>query len=352
MSFWTKKYKDMKETRPQLIVLTPVFNEAWILPAFLRATSLWADYIIIADQMSTDGTRELYARYKELKSEGLKELKNDCKLIAVDNPRKEMHMAATRRLLFDEAKKIKGDKILFTLDADEFLTGDFPHTEGWKTILNSEPGDTFCFKWMNIDYSLTKYYEGPFYFWALHVEDETLNGIFPDNFIHEWRIPWPENVKQIYNIEDISFLHFARVNTLRQRNKARFYQLSQTAPMEKYSGVRFHRAYNMQSETVMHKLPSSVYSCYLEHGLNIIQSLQLNDEGEHYTKVSLQRIQDKGIDYFHKLDVWDEHFLQKLGLKDPRNVIDKIIHAYLRVTQKYSDTILVRGIDWVIKKIY
>ena len=84
-------------SRPLLIVLTPVRNEAWILPAFLKATSLWADYIIIADQMSTDGSRDIYAQYE--------------KVILVDNPRTEMHQARTRQLLFDAAKKIEGDKI-------------------------------------------------------------------------------------------------------------------------------------------------------------------------------------------------------------------------------------------------
>ena len=63
--------------KPLLICLTPVYNEAWILPAFLKATSLWADYIIIADQMSTDGSRDIYKDYD--------------KVIMVDNPRKEMH---------------------------------------------------------------------------------------------------------------------------------------------------------------------------------------------------------------------------------------------------------------------
>ena len=43
----------------------------------------------------------------------------------IDNPRTEMHQARTRQLLFDAAKKIEGDKILFALDADEFLSGDF-----------------------------------------------------------------------------------------------------------------------------------------------------------------------------------------------------------------------------------
>lgn len=49
-----------------MIVLTPVFNEAWILPAFLIAMSLWADYIIIADQMSTDGSREIYKEFEKV----------------------------------------------------------------------------------------------------------------------------------------------------------------------------------------------------------------------------------------------------------------------------------------------
>lgn len=100
---------------PLLIVLTPVFNEAWILSAFLKATSTWADYIIVADQMSTDGSRNIYSQYD--------------KVIVIDNPISDMHQARTRKLLFDYVSKIEGDKILFTLDADEFLSSDFTHTQ-------------------------------------------------------------------------------------------------------------------------------------------------------------------------------------------------------------------------------
>ena len=48
------------------IVMTPVRNEAWVLRAFLETTSLWADYIIIADQMSTDGSREIAKSYEKV----------------------------------------------------------------------------------------------------------------------------------------------------------------------------------------------------------------------------------------------------------------------------------------------
>ena len=46
--------------------MTPVKNEAWILPLFLQSASIWADYIIIADQSSTDGSREIASRFPKV----------------------------------------------------------------------------------------------------------------------------------------------------------------------------------------------------------------------------------------------------------------------------------------------
>ncbi len=49
----------MENEKPLLICLTPIKNEAWILDRFLKCASLWADYIIIADQQSTDSSIEI-----------------------------------------------------------------------------------------------------------------------------------------------------------------------------------------------------------------------------------------------------------------------------------------------------
>ncbi len=323
---------------PLLIVLTPVFNEAWILPAFLKATSLWADYIIIADQMSTDGSRDIYPQYD--------------KVIVADNPRKEMHQAATRRLLFEEAKKIEGDKILFTLDADEFLSGDFMHTKGWQTIMNSEPGDVFEFRWMNLSADSSRYSTWQHYYWAAHIDEDLLNGQFPDNFIHEWRLPWPEHVNHEYKIDDICFVHFARVNVLRQRNKERFYQISQSAPMGKYSGVRFYRQYHPIIAERFYEVPMDTYAYYETNGIDIMTLLNLQDEGKHYTDAVLRKIEERGIECFKKLDVWEHGFLKNNNLQDPRTWWDKMMHTYLRATNKYQKTFLIRAIDKILKKIY
>lgn len=53
----------MNKERPLLIVISSNRNYGWIVPVFLAANSRWADYIIITDQMSTDGSREMYTKY-------------------------------------------------------------------------------------------------------------------------------------------------------------------------------------------------------------------------------------------------------------------------------------------------
>lgn len=324
--------------RPLLVVLTPVRNEAWVLHAFLKATSLWADHIIIADQMSTDGSRDIYPQYE--------------KVTVIDNPRTEMHQARTRQLLFDAAQKIEGDKILFTLDADEFLSGDFVNTDGWKTILNSEPGDVFSFRWMNLTSDSTKYTSFVPYYWAAHVNDEVMNGIFPDNQIHEWRLPWPHQVNHEYIIEDISFVHFARVNVLRQRNKEIFYQVSTAFHDENYSGIRLYRMYHTVSKDTVYDVPAGVYDFYESRGVDIESLIDLNDGGQHYIDNVLSNLKDKGLKHFRKLNIWDKDFVEKYNLQDPRNWSDKLILFYLDLTNKYSKTIIIRAIDKILKKVY
>lgn len=327
--------------RPLLIVLTPVRNEAWILHAFLKATSLWADYIIIADQMSTDGSREIYPQYE--------------KVIVVDNPREEMHQARSRQLLFEAAKKIKGDKILFALDADEFLLGDFMNTTGWQTILNSESGDVFWFRWINLLPQVDKYTKSHPLYWVAHLSENDMNGVFPDNHIHEWRLPWPKQVKHEYIIDDISFIHFARVNEQRQVYKEIFYQVSTAFKDDKYSGIklfRHYQTYHPIKENEVFEVPKNTFIYYKMNDLDVLKEIDLNDVGKHYIDSVLRAFDERGIKYFAKLDIWNNDFVKRYNLHNPQSLLDKLVMLYLRFTKKWTNTILVKSIDYVLKRIY
>lgn len=320
------------------IVLTPVRNEAWVLRAFLEATSLWADYIIIADQMSTDGSREIAKEYP--------------KVILIDNDRKEMHQAATRRLLFDAAKKIEGDKILFALDADEFLAGDFVNSKEWRMIVDSRPNDAFCWRWMNLsgdDHA--KCAMGPYYYWAVHTSVDLWDGMFPDNYIHEWRLPWPPQAQDgnKHELEGIFSIHLAWVNQARQRNKERFYQVSTVGKEPKKSKISIFRQYHYTETTTFGDLPKDAYKFYEDHGLDIWKYVNLNDEGAYYTAEVLRNFDRDGIRNYAMLDIWDEEWMKRNGIADPRTGLQKRVLNYLSKTSAKMATHRVRFIDKVLK---
>lgn len=320
------------------IVLTPVRNEAWVLRAFLEATSLWADYIIIADQLSTDSSREIAKKYP--------------KAILVDNDRAEMHMAATRRLLFAEAQKIDGEKILFALDADEFLVGDFVNTEDWKRIIESVPDDSFCWRWMNLKRKdVAKYSISRHYYWAVHESEDMWKGEFPDNFIHEWRLPWPPKGDESHKILLDGFwsIHLARVNQLRQQNKERFYQVSTIGQGRKTSRIALYRQYHAEEDLEYFDVPKDAYKFYESHGLDLWKYVDLKDEGEYYTKEVIKYFDRDGIKKYALLDIWDEEWMKRNGIKDPRNGLQKMLHTYLKKTMPYASSFWVRCVDRFLK---
>lgn len=328
----------MPNKSPLLIVMTPVRNEAWVLRAFLEATSLWADYIVIADQMSTDGSREIAREYP--------------KVILIDNNRKEMHMAATRRLMFDAVRKIEGEKILFALDADEFLSGDFVNTDDWKKIMDSSPDDSFCWRWMNLKSGdATQYSISQQYYWAVHESEDLWNGKFPDRCTHEWRLPWSPKADETHKffLNDFCSIHLARVNERRKCNKERFYQLSTIVGDAKESVVSMYRIYNSEEAVNYRILPKDAYRYYEEHGLDIWKFVDCTDEGRYYTEEALSYFEN-GLNRYAMLNIWDSDWMGKNNIKDPRSWYHKLLHSYLQYTIPFSDRFPVKFVDKVLKQ--
>ena len=328
----------MEKKSPLLIVLTPVRNEAWVLRAFLEATSLWADYIIIADQMSTDGSREIAKSFP--------------KVILIENDRQEMHQAATRRLLFEASRKITGDKILFTLDADEFLSGDFIHTEDWQKILNSEPNDAFCWRWMNLKKGDAHFYStAPSFYWAVHESEDMWNGEFPDYFIHEWRLPWPPNARK-YDIDGFCSIHLARMNPRRQQNKERFYQVATLACRPTANPVKLYRQYHEEENLVYFPTPENAFSFYEQNGIDVWHLTDLEDDGQYYSDEVMKYFDSFGTKRFATLDIWDSEWMSKNGITDPRNGFQICIQKYLCKTTNRSKNLIIRIVDKLLSQVY
>lgn len=349
--------------KPQIIVLTPVRNEAWVLRAFLAATSLWADYIIIADQMSTDGSRDIYREFGDEAIRRKAQGEHCCELILIDNNRKEMHMAATRKLLFDAAQNLikrsglpNENFILFAMDADEFLTGNFMETKIWQQMMGSNPDDVFCFRWKNVcrDQKSFKYY-GPYMPWVEHASDDLWEGTYPDNVIHEWRLPWSPNTAKDreFRSDEISFIHVGGLPEKKIFHKNIFYQVSTIAKVEHVNIVRHWRQYHTISNhlEVVHPLTELDFKIYKENGIDILGLLNLKDEAIHLKNETLGYFDRFGLKKFGVLDIWTPMVCEEYGVQDPRNIGQKLVHWYCRTTNKYSRFIIIRAIDKILKLV-
>jgi len=198
----------MTNQTPKIVVITPVKNEAWILDRFLAVTSQFADIIIIADQNSTDESKDICKNYP--------------KVIVIDNESTEFDEADRQILLIKAARELVPEhKILLALDADEILAASAIKTLGWQSMLKAKPGTVLCFEKPDLHLTPNECirYKTP---WPLGYVDDGVE--HKPRQIHSIRIPMPNYAPRLY-IHDVKILHYAVVRPAAQAAKYRMYSV-------------------------------------------------------------------------------------------------------------------------------
>lgn len=327
--------------KPKLICLTPVRNEAWCLDVFLQFTSLWADYIIIADQNSTDGSREIALKYPKVRL-----INNDSHIYSEDQRQK---------LLINESRHIEGDKILVTLDADEIFTSNFSDTKDWQRILNSKPGEVFGIQWANIFPDQKNYFSSGFYYpWVFHDDGITEHQNYV-KWMHSMRIPYPKSADAgYYEVTDFKVFHFAWIYQKRVESKNRFYQCLVCLKDSNEHFISLFRSYKQKNEKKK-PIPPEWLENYNKINLDFLGKLNLSGSLYWYDMEVKEQFLKHGFTRFKYLDIWNKDWIadmkNQIEIKDPRNFFIKFIHTYLRATHNISATIPIRLIDKVLKKI-
>lgn len=321
-----------------MIVMTPVRNEAWVLPAFLKVTSQWADYIIIADQMSDDGSREL--------------AKACDKVVLIDNKNPDFNEAERQSMLVAKAREVAAgrDCILFGLDADEVFAAGFEKTADWQRILNSVPGDVFWFRWAEISPDRKGYSQSGFFPWMFHDDGKEPHG----NYVrpmHSMRIPYPIEEKQMYYVNDFHVLHLGHQNTRRGPSKGRFYRFVDWEVNRK-PAIKIARLYGgggTPRNFHQFELPPE----WVQYdGFNLFDYVYPDTSVLYYDRYIVERLDKYPRRQVAKLDIYTPDFLESMHVKDPRNAIDKLVHKYIKATAKKRNTFLVRAVDKVLQYVY
>jgi len=193
----------------KIIVLTPIKNEDWILDRFLSVTSQFADIIIIADQNSTDNSKNIYPKYP--------------KVHVIENNSTTYDEAERQILLINKARELEpGPKILLALDADELLAANALQTIEWQTIKKASKGTVLCFEKPDLIHSPDKCMRWRSTPWPLGYVDDGIE--HKPSKVHSIRIPNPPN-HPILILNEIKIIHYAYVRMSSQNAKLRYYSV-------------------------------------------------------------------------------------------------------------------------------
>ena len=301
----------MNDKTTTVICMTPTKNEEWIIERFIQAASLWADVIIIADQMSSDRTVEIAQRYSKVR--------------VIYNESKEFNENERQKMLINEARKILGKKLLVALDADEFLTGNFSDSPEWNKMLNAEPGTIFHMRWPFITQKYQTYWEAeePYNIFAMLDDGSQHIG----SEMHSVRLPIPEGGTNEY-LNDIAIMHFQYTDWKRMESKHQWYQFYERVHYPEKSVFQIYRMYHhMYNKHHEYSVPVKWFERYQAENID----LNNHRTSDHYwwDAETAKYIEEYGADYFRYID-------QKTN--------GNIVLYYLRLTQHFYISKLCKAI--------
>lgn len=306
--------------RTNVICIVPIKNEAWILKNFIECAQQWADFIIIGDHNSTDQSAQIARQYEKVK------------LVPIDNP--SFDEGYRRKMLWDEARKIPGKRLVFSIDADETISANWAESPEWEQMLNAPPGTRFRFDWLNLMPGLNE--AGLFDQLAAFVDDDT-DFQFQNVKIHTPRIP--DSTSEIVHLKDIKLLHFVHIDPERMYSKHRYlkcYEFMETA-------MRPWRVCINYQDTTIRNYDAWIVPVQKEwiHGFTWLDEYKSTDDGSTkrwywWDEAILNFFDQYGATKFRRLNIWDVDWNRKAQMlgkagtyNDPRSGLEKWIHNFI-----------------------
>jgi Glycosyl transferase family 2 len=325
--------------RPQIIVLTPIRDEAWILKRFLECTSLWADHIIIADQHSDDDSRAVAQAFP--------------KVTVIENPNREFSEVARQKLLIEAARRIPGPRLLMALDADELMSANILDSAEWQTALQARPGTVLCFSKVDL-------FNSPAYYFLHSAKDRAAwlpFGYVDDGaehegeVIHTTRVPSRPRSPSL-RLNEVVLLHYNQCNLPRMESKDRWYRCFARVNTPEQNVVEIHRLHDwydrLRPKFEIRPTPEEWFGNYRREGIELsgiaVEPFFWSDWEV------LRMFKQYGADAFRSVDIWsfDWEALRQEGVRRrvagipeepirvPLRRRDRWLHAALMRTRHYA----------------
>lgn len=300
--------------KTNVICISPVKNEAWILKHFIECAREWADVIILGDHNSTDDSVAFARQY------------DNVRIVHHDL---DFDEGARRKLLTDEARKIAGRRLIVAIDADEMLSANWNRSPEWPRMLSSPPGTRFVFDWVELMPGLQRYTASAIV--AAMIDDETEYVSVP---IHSRRVPVTSG--EAVKLTDIKLLHYISIDPQRMLSKLRWYKCLETI---EFSARAWDLCVSYHDTTVEAGQPTLPVQEEWIDGYQWLDQYRTAscDTGHHWWDEEVLAYFDSyGTRRFRRLNIWDVDWsakAQAMGMKrnynDPRSRFEVAAHRFI-----------------------
>jgi Glycosyl transferase family 2 len=317
-------------SEPVIVCLTPVRNEQPFLRRFLDCAALWADHIVVLDQCSTDGSRELAAGHPKVR------------LIVNDDPAYDE--SQRQRTLLEAAREIPGRLVLMALDADEALSANVLRSRAWRAALNAGPGTILRLRWASVLPGFERAWISP---------DLIAFGFIDDgrdhvgHAMHSGRLPGGRDQPTLA-LDDVRVLHYQFATWERNKSKQRWYQCWERLHYPRKRPIQLYRQYHAIDavpRSQVQPLDPDWLEAYAAAGVDMT-SLPPDEPWYRWDEEVLDWLIVHGPRTFERLDVWEPDYdalARRLGrstsgvrLNDPRGWSTRLVHRWLALTQVHA----------------
>lgn len=289
----------------EVVCLTPVRNEAWIIEAFLQQASRWADRVILADQGSTDDTREIAAKFPK---------------VEVIHNQSAFDEFSRQTLLIEHARKTaQSPQVMVALDADEFLSENLIRSEDWQRILNAPPGSAYSLSRVDLYQGSSQFFVdsgSDLGLWqkVLRVDDGVDHC---GGHIHSPRLPPSQSVTRLV---EPRLLHAQFVDIDRMSSKHRWYRCHERLKFPEKSDAEINRLYGWMHRHDVNL--RSIQPAWISDDLSVqLRDLSTRSKEFYWWDWEVLGLLDKhGVGLFSGLDIWDFDWesLHRIAISEAR----------------------------------
>jgi hypothetical protein len=301
----------------KIVTLIPVKNEGDFLEQTLKNVCSFSDHVIIADQSSTDNTREICKKFS--------------KVIVIDNPN-EGHSNRVRWLLLDQARKLGTDNLIFCIDADEMISPKIVDEIKEFLLTNkSVPGVAIGFKWIQLWNSLEKHrIDGVWKdnikvtaFWDDGKTDYDRRPVIND---HTSRVPIASSVQ----MSTYPLLHLQSLSVKKYEIKQAWYRCSELIAKNNARKINYKYSVTDKSNLILEDTKNEWFD---DIDIKPIDYIKENDW--HYMEI-LRWFNQYGVEFFEPIDIWNtvellDKFIKKMNRRPEIKIFPKWLLEFNKI---------------------